>query len=162
MDIAYLLSGSNLGNRKDNLDRARAMINQRAGNIELLSSVYETEPWGFAEETDSFYNQAMRISTFLTACELLDELQAIEREQGRVRHEGAYKPRKIDIDILFYDDIILNTPRLVIPHPKIHHRRFTLEILFEIAPALVHPVFKKDIKTLLEECEDDKKVMHLD
>ena len=158
MSFVYLLSGSNLGNRKENLTRARVMIEQRIGDIRDLSSIYETEPWGFAEKTNSFYNQAMKVSTSLSPFELLDELLAIENEMGRLRNKKEYEARAIDIDILFYDERIINTDRLIIPHPGIHVRRFTLEILLEIAPECVHPVFKKDIKTLLNECKDDKKV----
>ncbi len=154
MSFVYLLTGSNLGNRKVNLGKAKSMINARIGNILSLSAVYETEPWGFTEETNSFYNQAMKVSTLLSPIELLDELLNIEKEMGRERKIHKYEPREIDIDILFYNDQLIETERLIIPHPKMHLRRFTLAILQEIAPDFIHPALKKDINTLLKECID--------
>ncbi len=161
MSFVYLLLGSNLGDRKENLSNARLLIEKRAGEIRLLSFVYETEAWGFTEKTENFFNQTMQISTSLSPLNLLDELLSIEKELGRERKTSGFESRNIDIDILFYDDQIINTERLTLPHPRLHLRRFTLEILCEIAPALVHPIFKKDIKTLLKECADDKKVLPL-
>ena len=158
MSFVYLLLGSNLGNRKENLEIARTNISQRIGDILVLSSVYETEPWGFKEETKNFYNQGIQIITSLAPFVLLDQLIVIENEMGRVRRKKVYEARTIDIDILFYDQDIIDSERLIVPHPGIAERRFTLEILHEIAPAFVHPKLKKDIKSLLEECTDHKKV----
>jgi 2-amino-4-hydroxy-6-hydroxymethyldihydropteridine diphosphokinase len=155
MSFVYLLTGSNLGNREGNLRKAKSMIEARIGNILALSAVYETEPWGFTEETNAFFNQAMKVSTLLSPIELLDELLNIERELGRERKMHKYEPREIDIDILFYDDQLIETKRLIIPHPKMHLRRFTLAILQEIEPDFIHPALKKDISTLLKECGDE-------
>ena len=158
MSFVYLLLGSNLGNRKENLEKARKNIGQRIGDILLYSSVYETEPWGFEEETNNFYNQGIYLSTSLTPFILLDKLIVIENEMGRVRRKKVYEARIIDIDILFYDQEIIESERLIVPHPGIADRKFTLEILHEIAPTLEHPKLKKDIKSLLKECTDHKKV----
>jgi len=154
MSFVYLLTGSNLGNRKVNLGKAKSMINARIGNILSSSAIYETEPWGFMQETNPFYNQAMKVSTLLSPIKLLDELLDIEKEMGRERKTHKYESREIDIDILFYDDQVIETERLIVPHPKMHLRRFTLEIVEEIAPHFIHPGLKKNISTLLKECGD--------
>jgi 2-amino-4-hydroxy-6-hydroxymethyldihydropteridine diphosphokinase len=162
MSPVYLLTGSNLGSRRENLALAGSMIESRVGKIPDRTGIYETEPWGFESETRNFYNQALLVDTSLTPQDLLNELLGIEREMGRVRSGGSYVSRKIDVDILFYDDIVIDSGTLVIPHPRMHKRRFALKVLAEIAPAFVHPVFKKDIATLLEECSDDGMVKRLD
>lgn len=161
MSIIYLLLGSNLGNRKKNLEHARIKISQQIGEILILSSVFETEPWGFEEETRNFYNQGIQVRTTLPPNVVLDKILDIENEMGRVRKEKTYEARIIDIDILFYNHEIIDDERLTIPHPGIPDRRFTLEILNEIAPTLVHPKLGKDIKYLLEECADHKKAWTL-
>ncbi len=161
MSSVYLLLGSNSGNRGENLEKARVLIGQRIGDILELSSVYETEPWGFIEETENFYNQGMLVSTLFSPLVLLDMLLDIENEMGRVRKKKVYEARIIDLDILFYDQEIIDSERLIVPHPGIPDRRFTLDILYEMAPAFVHPKLKRDIKSLQEECTDDKKVWTL-
>lgn len=161
MSFVYLSLGSNLGNRKEKLDKARDMIESRAGEIMLVSSVYETEAWGFTEKTNDFYNQVIKISTSLSPDELLDELLTIENELGRERNKQGYESRFIDIDILFYDNQIIDIEGLIIPHQRMHLRRFALEIFSEIDPEFVHPLLRKDIKTLIDECKDDKKVVKL-
>lgn len=152
MNKAYLLTGGNLGNRAENLETAKRMIDERAGSVLKTSSVYETAAWGKTNQPD-YLNQALMIKTPLQPNELLECLLQIEKELGRVRQE-KYGSRTIDIDILFYGDSIMNTPRLVIPHPQLQNRRFVLEPLAEIDPALIHPVFNKTISTLLSECID--------
>ena len=154
----YLGLGSNLGNRLENINAANAMVEKLAGKILALSSLYETEPWGF--ETDNkFINMVMCINTNLSPSELLNRLLMIEAKLGRAREEGKYISRTIDIDILFYGDEVIDDDVLHIPHPRLHERRFVLTPLNEIAPGLLHPVLKKNVESLSGECRDKSGVV---
>lgn len=153
MHIAYLLTGGNLGNRKENLEKAATLINKECGEIFACSSVYETSAWGNADQP-AFYNQAIAVQTTLTARQLMRKVLKIEKIMGRIRKE-KYGPRIIDIDILFYDNEIHNYPLLKLPHPELPNRRFALAPLSEIAPDLMHPVLNKNIKELLLTCSDN-------
>lgn len=153
----YILLGGNLGNKQKVFSDARARLNQQVGTITNQSAVYETEPWGF-ESPDLFWNQAIGIQTNLSADEVLIQTKQIEQELGRIRKEHQYSSRMIDIDILFYGDQIINRENLIIPHPRIQERKFALVPLNEIAPELIHPVFHKSIRQLLEESTDPLKV----
>ena len=138
---ACLLLGTNLGNRELLLQRAREGIGKYCGRIIKASQIYETEPWGF--EADVFFlNQALLIETTLSPIELLNQCLDIEDVLGRVRARGAerYSSRNIDIDILFYDDVVRETHELTVPHPRLHLRKFALEPLAEVAPEWRHPV----------------------
>jgi 2-amino-4-hydroxy-6-hydroxymethyldihydropteridine diphosphokinase len=119
----------------------------------MESSVYESEPWGFVSE-NAFLNQVLLYETMLTPCEILQTIKTIETENGRIHSKDGYSSRNLDIDILFYDNMVLNSADLTIPHSMLHRRRFTLLPLLEIAPNLVHPVFALNIKQLLEKCKD--------
>lgn len=152
MNRAYLLTGGNMGNRTANLQEAIDLIAQSAGKVVARSSVYETKAWGKTEQPD-FLNQVLVIDTPLSAEDLMARLMEIELEMGRMRQE-KYGPRKIDIDILFYNDEIIKTPHLTIPHPRLHLRNFTLEPLYELAPHLMHPVLGKTIAQLFTESPD--------
>lgn len=147
MNTAYLLTGGNMGNREENLAQAREAIQEHCGKIKAASSLYETAAWGKTDQP-SFLNQALYIETKLTPRQLLKQLLKIEEEIGRKRKE-KYGPRIIDIDILFFNDEIYDSPSLKIPHPEIQNRRFVLAPLAEIAPEFVHPVLKKSITELL-------------
>ncbi|MDR0724713.1 MAG: 2-amino-4-hydroxy-6-hydroxymethyldihydropteridine diphosphokinase [Prevotellaceae bacterium] len=149
----YLLTGSNLGDRKSYLDNAKQSLCNSVGELLNESSVYESEPWGFASK-NAFLNQVLLYETVLTPNEILQIIGVIETENGRARTENGYSSRNLDIDILFYDNLILNSVNLTIPHPMLHKRRFTLLPLSEISPNLTHPVFKLNISDLLEKCED--------
>ena len=157
MTMLYLLLGGNIGDKERIFSEALAILNNRVGEIQLQSAVYETEPWGF-ESIDLFWNQAIEISTNLSPEEVLAQTQMIEQELGRIRKENQYSSRVIDIDILFYGDQIINRENLIIPHPRIQERKFALVPLNEIAPELIHPVFHKSIRQLLEESTDSLKV----
>jgi len=111
------------------------------------------EPWGF-ESNDLFWNQVLEISTNLSPEEVLVQTQQIELELGRIRKPDQYDSRLIDIDILFYGDQIISLENLIVPHPRIQERKFALVPLCEIASELIHPVFQKSIRQLLEECAD--------
>jgi 2-amino-4-hydroxy-6-hydroxymethyldihydropteridine diphosphokinase len=148
----YLLLGTNIGARKNNLLEARHQINTRAGKIIRESNIYETAPWG-APDQPSFFNQVIQIESKLAPEPLLNELLYIENNMGRVR-QLKWEPRIIDIDILFYHQEVIQTTVLTIPHPHLQERKFTLIPLDELAPSLFHPVLRKSIKELLEMCPD--------
>lgn len=156
---SFILLGSNLGERKKLLEEAIFMISNNCGKILSMSRLYETEPWGFKSETN-FLNQVIEIETTLTPHELLSELLSIEAVLGRHRHENAkgYESRPMDLDILYYDNFIINDSTLVLPHPRLHLRRFTLLPLCDIASDFEHPIFMRTNKSLLEECDDDSDV----
>lgn len=148
MAKVYLSLGSNMGNKKRNIVTAVALLAERVGDISALSSLYETEPWGFSSE-NTFLNAAVVMETPLSPADLLTLTQPIERELGRTRKsDGEYHDRLIDIDILMYDNLVMETPELTLPHPLMHLRTFVLEPLAEIAARVVHPVLHKTIEAL--------------
>jgi len=151
----YLLLGSNMDDRKSNLEEAKMQL----GGVIASSSIYITAAWGNEKQPD-FYNQVIKIDSRLSPQALLEDILKVEKNIGRVRLE-KWGPRIIDIDILFYKADIINTSTLTIPHPEIQNRRFALTPLAELAPSLVHPVLKKTIVQLLEECKDPLPVKRL-
>lgn len=152
MHSTYLLLGSNIGDRQKNLTAAFQALENLTGRIIKASQVYETAAWG-KEDQAAFLNQVVLIQTPLTPAALLQETQEIETKLGRIREE-KWGARLIDLDLLFYDDLILQTDNLTLPHPQLHLRRFTLMPLAEIAPELRHPVLHKTVADLLENCPD--------
>jgi len=152
-EIVYLISGSNLGDRSEHLRNAIEKAKERVGGLFVLSSIYETEPWGFRHETP-FLNQVSGWYTRRSPHELLHELMTIEQESGRIRKEGEYAARSLDIDILFYGRDVISMGKLIIPHPRICERRFVLVPMDEIAPDFIHPVMNKSMRDLLKECQD--------
>ncbi|MCK9617392.1 MAG: 2-amino-4-hydroxy-6-hydroxymethyldihydropteridine diphosphokinase [Lentimicrobiaceae bacterium] len=158
MAEVFVLLGGNTGDRKEILRKASGHLEKRAGHITCKSSIYETEPWGFTSDT-AFLNQAMCLHTLLSPREILTVILQIEKEMGRQRIGKSYASRPIDIDILFYEHLVNNEPDLVIPHPRLHLRKFSLIPLNEIAGSFIHPVLQKTIETLLKECKDTLKVV---
>lgn len=160
MNQVYLLTGGNLGDRYSLLERAKKIIVEKIGKIVKESSIYETTPWGFNSEQD-FLNQVLIVSTDLSPKKVLNKCFEIEKELGRVRQSEQYSSRTIDIDILFYNDEIIHEQELIIPHERLHERRFTMEPLVEISPEYTHPKLNKTLSELLAECEDVSEVRKL-
>jgi len=152
MAEVYLGLGTNLGDKENNLNMAMDEIRKRVGEITSLSAFYTTEPWGF-DSLNSFLNAVCKVNTALSPSETLSVTQAIEKDLGRLKKSvgGQYSDRLIDIDILLYDDLVLNTSDLVIPHPLMHQRTFVMEPVTEIAPELVHPMLHRSMKEILKE-----------
>lgn len=150
----FLLLGSNMPVRKHYLSFAKEHINNKLGKIVAFSSIWESEPWGFDAKM-SFLNQVLVVLTDLNPFNVLETTQEIEKLAGRKRKsENGYVSRTLDIDILFFDKKVFQNPKLTIPHPQIHNRRFTLLPLVEIAPEFQHPQLKKSMRQLLDICAD--------
>lgn len=153
MHEVFLLLGSNLGDRIKMLDLACMQIAQNVGIITNQSSVYETEPWG-TEEPLPFLNKIIQVTTDLTPQHVLEITLRIEESLGRKRDLIRNQPRTIDIDIILYNDSVVETDSLTIPHARMHLRRFVLVPLSEIAALKVHPLLRKNVNELLSECKD--------
>lgn len=163
MELCYILFGSNLGDKMAVFEQACRLISNRCGKIVRLSSAYESEPWGF-EATQWFLNRLIVIETPLAPDDLMEALLAIESELGRVRfpEQSGYASRVIDLDILYYGDKVLHADRVMVPHPRLHLRRFVLAPLCEVAPDFMHPVFHVSNKELLSRCQDSLEVRILE
>jgi len=157
LNTSTLLLGSNAGNRLQML--SDAMHHLQAVNIKIIqhSNIYQTQAWGL-ENQPAFLNQVLITESTLSATELLPVLLSIERKMGRVRTK-KWEQRCIDIDLLFFNSEIILEKELIVPHPQLHLRRFTLLPLCELIPDYVHPVLNTTIKQLLQECTDDKEVI---
>jgi 2-amino-4-hydroxy-6-hydroxymethyldihydropteridine diphosphokinase len=156
----YLLLGSNLGNRDQNLRQAIHLIQQEVGKIVCVSGIYETAAWGKTDQHE-FLNQIVQLESSFSPEALLTKILSLETLMGRTRTE-KWGERTIDIDILYYGDVVLNTNPLTLPHPGIPTRRFVLEPLCEIAPEFIHPGLKKSNAQLLTECQDPLAVKKID
>ncbi len=158
MHSVYIGFGSNIGDRLTHIQNAIHALSKTEGiTLEKISSVYKTDPVGY-EAQAQFLNGVAAIQTHLPPLSLLHALKNIETAIGR-QHRIRWGPREIDLDILVYGDLCLQTEKLVIPHPEMHRRRFVLAPLAEIAPDVVHPVFQETVQTLLERLEDDKSAL---
>jgi 2-amino-4-hydroxy-6-hydroxymethyldihydropteridine diphosphokinase len=153
MNKVFLGIGTNLGDRPANLKAAVSQIEETIGRVTYSSSAYETEPWGFEAE-EQFYNMVVEAETALSPSGVLGAILMIEAKLGRLRNEKQYSSRSIDIDILFYNDLVMNEEALKIPHPHLHKRKFVLVPMCDIASGFVHPVMKKTIVELLALCKD--------
>lgn len=153
MNDVFLCLGGNLGDRKQNINAAKALIKENCGNITAVSKIYQTQAWGSASN-NKFLNQVIKIKTGLKAQELLAKLLLIEKQLGRVRTKNKNGDRIIDIDILFFNLEVIDNQLIKVPHPRLHLRKFVLQPLTDIAKTLVHPTLQKTIETLLKECKD--------
>ena len=148
----FLLTGSNLGDRLENLKGAIELLKKRGVVLCEASSIYETAPWGKEDQPD-FLNQLLRVESALSPDGLLRAIHEIESEMGRVRKE-KWESRTIDIDIIFYGQRQIDTPGLVVPHPGVPNRRFVLLPLCELVPDFLHPVLELSMEQLLKNCND--------
>ena len=148
----FLLLGSNLGDRAAHLARARRHLQVACGPVVKTSGIYRTAAWGVTDQPD-FLNQALQIQSTLNPKALLQTVLRIEQEIGRVRLQ-KWGARIIDIDIIFFDQLTVQSPELVIPHPELQNRRFALVPMNEIAAGMLHPVLNKTVQELLQQCPD--------
>ena len=148
MHKIFLSAGGNLNNTPEKFERLFVLLRERVGEVVSQSSYYQSEAWGFESE-HLFVNIAVGLQTELSPFELLEATQSIEKELGRTQKTTtAYQDRTMDIDIIFYDDAVIKTENLEIPHPKMHERDFVLTPLNEICPEFVHPIFLKKVSQL--------------
>lgn len=161
MAKAYILIGGNLNDRKFYISSAIRLIQDLAGTVIEKSSLYETAPWGFEDE-NKFLNQVLAVETNLEPADLFQTIVSIENQLGRVRNGSQFSSRTIDIDILFYENRVVLTKSLTIPHPRIKERRFVLEPMCELNPQFLHPLEKITMKELLDSCPDKLEVVRLE
>lgn len=150
-NTVYIALGSNLDNREENLQSAIKLMPPDIQPL-VCSPVYQTEPWGFVHQP-AFLNQVIKVKTELEPEDLLQYLKLIEKEVGR-KKTFRYGPRKIDLDILFYNDMVYDSPSLTIPHPRIAERGFVLVPLSDIAPDYIHPILSVSVKEMLTDLDD--------
>lgn len=161
MKQTVLLLGSNIDNRLDLLASASSLIIAQIGQLVAASSIYESDPWGY-DSKNPFLNQAVIIKTNFSPEKVLEICLSIEAELGRTRRKNkAYADRNIDIDILLYEELIVCTDNLEIPHPRMHQRKFCMEPLTEIAPNWIVPTFQKTTSQVLALCSDPSKISTL-
>ncbi len=155
-ETVYISIGSNLGERKMNLQKAVFLMDKQVGKVTALSPIYNTSAWGF--ESEDFLNACIQLETELTPKACLEKLMKIEKSMGRVRNDGPeYKSRIIDLDIIYYGIHVIKSEDLTIPHPRMEDRRFVLRPLADIAPQYYHPILKKDSRNLLQQSKDKSK-----
>lgn len=158
---SYLLFGADIGDKRTTFAKAKLLLSERVGKLVKESSLYESEAWGF-ESSTTFLNQVLEVKVSLQPLDLLSAIHKIEAELGRIRSGTGYESRLIDIDILFYEGLALNTPELVIPHPHLYRRMFTLAPLNELIPDFIHPTLHKTVADLYAECTDRGLVRKVD
>ena len=154
--LYHLVLGSNLGNRLQQLDLAKKMLSEKAGQLTGESKIYETQPWGF-DDQPWFLNQVVALQSELEPLPLLSMLKATEKELGRQPGE-KWHARHIDMDILLCESMVLQTPNLTIPHPHLQERNFVLIPLMDLVPLFIHPVLGKSIEELYLESRDTGEV----
>ncbi len=152
MHFCYLSLGSNLGNKQVNLEVALEIIKKDIGEISRISSIYETEAWGVVDQ-DNFFNIIAEVKTLFFPLDLITKILAIETRMGRIR-DKKWESRIIDIDIIFYENYLITTDNLTIPHPFLEKRNFVLEPLNELIPEFIHPRLRKSIFQLTAACTD--------
>lgn len=159
--ITYISIGTNQGNKLENIQQAINLIADKVGAVLKVASVYETTSWGF--DSNNFYNTCIKVSTYLPPEQLILRLLSIEKELGRTRKNSeGYSDRLIDLDILLFDDEIIFSKTLIVPHPRMLERKFALVPLVEIARNVIHPIEKKHLYICLENCTDTSEIKKLD
>jgi 2-amino-4-hydroxy-6-hydroxymethyldihydropteridine diphosphokinase len=151
----FISVGSNLGRKLENCQHGVAALTRSRCRLIVQSRIYRTEPVDYLDQ-DWFVNYVIQIETELEPLQLLDAIQTIQEEAGRLQDKIRFGPRILDLDIILYDAVSINTPDLVIPHPRMHKRRFVLQPLCDINPALIHPLRKVDMQSLLNALDDDE------
>jgi len=151
----YISVGSNMGDKLANCKSGIRSLTSSGGNLlEKVSGFYRTEPVDFRDQ-DWFVNAAVRIATSLGPMALLKELQSIQLSAGRKKSRVRFGPRILDLDIIFFDDCIINTPDLIVPHPRMHKRRFVLQPICDIDSGIIHPLLKRNMRDLLDSLDDN-------
>jgi 2-amino-4-hydroxy-6-hydroxymethyldihydropteridine diphosphokinase len=153
MAIAYLLLGSNLGDRENFLRQGLQLLIDTNNSLTNLSSIYESEAWGYTD-SNTYLNIAVQLNTTLTPEQLLHKCKDIEKRLGRVKSSENYEARTIDMDIIFYDSVVYQTEILQIPHPRVQLRKFALLPISELCPDFLHPILAKTVAQLLTDCGD--------
>ena len=154
--IAYISLGSNMGDSLNNCQKGMAALTLSCSTGKTkLSPFYKTQPQEYSNQ-DWFINAVAMINTTLEPLVLFKELQSIQEKAGRIKRTIRFGPRILDLDILLYDNMVINYPQLTIPHPRMHKRRFVLQPLYDINPDIIHPVMKKNVKTLLNNIKTDE------
>ena len=161
VELVYLLIGSNIGDKKEHLRKAKALIGDRIGKVQRSSSYYLTKAWGGVEQ-DDYINQALEVRTYHGPDQTLRILLEIEKELGRTRSAVKNEARIIDIDILFFGHKVLKSKELTVPHPRFHERNFAMVPMMEINGDFIHPVFQLPIDELYFESKDSLDVVLLD
>jgi len=156
MSLIYLILGGNQGNRVEIISEAIHLVTSEIGPQKAISSLYESDSWGFVSEP--FINQVIIIETALTPEQVLARTQNIEIQLGRKRNKEGYEARTIDIDLLYYDDLVVVSKTLIIPHPRIAERRFVLVPLNEVAPDKTDPITGRKVNEMLRACSDNSAV----
>lgn len=158
MQTIYIGIGGNIGRRERFITAAVQLIATEIGRVTAESQLYKTAPWGM-DDADDFLNAVIEVHTDLDAETIMQTLLRIEHRLGRKRSaSGKYTSRTIDLDLLFYGQELIKTATLTVPHPQLENRRFVLQPLAEIAPALIHPMLKRSMRDLLSDCADETKI----
>ena len=152
--IAYLSVGSNIGNKLENCQKGVAALIS-SGSTEILkhSPIYKTDPVDYTDQ-DWFINYVVKIQTVQDPFQLLSSLNGIQRRAGRIADKIRFGPRVLDMDIILYDDLVIHSAKLIIPHPRMHKRRFVLQPICDIDPGIIHPILKKNMQYLLDNLHD--------
>lgn len=151
--IAYISVGSNLGNKLENCRQGIQSLSERSVRLTAQSHIYQTEPVDYKDQ-DWFINYAVKIETGLDPFQLMERIQTIQRKAGRIHDEIRFGPRILDLDIILYDEVVIHSAQLIIPHPRMHERRFVLQPLCDIDPTIIHPVLRMEVQSLLNTLDE--------
>lgn len=153
LHIAYISVGSNLGNKLENCRQGIQSLTERNVRLTAQSYLYQTEPVDYKDQ-DWFINYAVKIETHLDPFQLMERIQTIQRKAGRIHDEIRFGPRILDLDIILYDEVVIHSAQLIVPHPRMHERRFVLQPLCDIDPTIIHPVLRMEVQSLLNTLDE--------